>query len=372
MDSTWIRYDQQQGILYCQGDWRVATLGGAETQLTHLPKITNTSLKIDGKELSHLDSGGAFLIYRTIERLKRKNISTSLVNFAAQHEHLFSLLQDKMAAVKIPKRRKEKNDPFTYIGKQTVKRVEGGLDFLAFVGEISLIFRRLFVQPQRFQTRALLRIVQDAGFHALPIIALLSFLVGVVLAYQLGRQLETYGANIFIVDLSGMAILREFGPLITAIIVAGRTGSSFTAQIGLMKVNEEIDALKTMGLSPYNRIVIPRVLGVILALPLLTIWANIFAVFGSMIMARNMLGINLQDFLSRFADRIDTTTLWTGLGKTPVFAIAIALVGCFQGFRVQYTAESIGTHTTMSVVQGIFLIIVIDAIFSILYSWADL
>jgi phospholipid/cholesterol/gamma-HCH transport system permease protein len=235
-----------------------------------------------------------------------------------------------------------------------------------------MIFRSLFLKPGRFQVRALLRIVEDAGYHALPIIALLSFLVGIVLAYQLGRQLETYGANIFIVDLSGMAILREFGPLITAIIVAGRTGSAFTAQIGLMKVNEEIDALKTMGLSAPNRIIIPRVLGTMIALPLLTIWANFFGVFGSMIMSRNMLGITPHDFLSRFADNIDTTMLWTGLGKTPVFAIAIALVGCFQGFRVSYTAESIGTHTTLSVVQAIFLIIVIDAIFSVLYSWAGL
>lgn len=373
MDSRWIRVDKEQGILYCVGDWRVSILDDSvEIQLHRLQKMKIEALTIDGSEVSNLDSAGAFLIYQTIQTLNRAKISTERVNFAEQQEHLFSLLEEKMSQVKAPKKPKATSDPLTYIGKQTVKRIKGGFDFLAFVGEIGYIFRNIIRRPKHFQFRALLRIVEDAGFHALPIIALLSFLVGIVLAYQLGRQLETYGANIFIVDLSGMAILREFGPLITAIIVAGRTGSSFTAQIGLMKVNEEIDALRTMGLTPYNRIVIPRILGMMIVMPLLTIWSNAFAVFGSMIMSRNMLGITSQDFLSRFADRIDTTTLWTGLGKTPVFAIAIAMVGCFQGFRVEYTAESIGTHTTMSVVQAIFLIIVIDAIFSVLYSWAGL
>ncbi len=372
MDSPGIRVDKEQGILYCLGDWRISTLGKAESQLRQLAKIKSDRLTIDGSGLSSLDSAGAFLIFQTIQSLNRAKITAERVNFLAQHDHLFSLLQEKMNKVKIPINPKEISDPLTFIGKQTIKRLKGGLDFLSFVGEMGYILRSIILRPKHFQFRALLRIVEDAGFHALPIIALLSFLVGVVLSYQLGRQLETYGANIFIVDLSGMAILREFGPLITAIIVAGRTGSSFTAQIGLMKVNEEIDALRTMGLTPYNRIVIPRVLGMILVMPLLTIWSNAFAVFGSMMMSRNMLGITPLDFLSRFADRIDTTTLWTGMGKTPVFAIAIALVGCFQGFRVEYTAESIGTHTTMSVVQAIFLIIVIDAIFSVLYSWAGL
>jgi phospholipid/cholesterol/gamma-HCH transport system permease protein len=372
MVATGIRYDKEQATLYCYGDWRIAQLATTEAQIHQLAKITSASVQIDGSLLSHLDSAGALLIYQLLEKFQQTKIKTSLVKFTEQHSQLFSMMKEKMAAVGVLEQPVEKNDPFTFIGKQTVKRVKTGLEFLSFVGEISLIFRRLFAYKQRFQMRSILRVIQDAGFHALPIIALLSFLVGVVLAYQIGRQLQSYGANIFIIDLCGIAILREFGPLITAIIVAGRTGSSFTAQIGLMKVNEEIDALKTMGLTPYNRIVIPRVLAMMLVVPLLTMWSNAFAVFGSMVMSRSMLGITAHDFISRFADRIDNTTLWTGLGKTPVFAIAIALVGCFQGFRVKYTADSIGVHTTMSVVQALFLIIVIDAIFSILYSWADL
>lgn len=372
MNSQSIRYDQQNNILYCQGDWRVGKLTDVENQINSVLKNILSPLSIDGSKLSFLDSGGAWLIHRTINHLKQSNITTTLNNFSQQHLNLFTLLNDRTKALTLVEEPVAQYNFFSIIGNETVKRISGALEFLSFVGEVSLIIRGFFVRLRHFQINAVLRIIEDAGYHALPIIGLLSFLVGVVLAYQLGRQLETYGANIYIVDLSGMAILREFGPLITAIIVAGRTGSSFTAQIGLMKVNEEIDALKTLGLSPINRIVVPRLLGTILSVPLLTIWSNIFAVFGSMIMARNMLGITPTDFLTRFANNIDRTTLWTGLGKTPVFAIAIALVGCFQGFRVRYTAESIGTHTTMSVVQAIFLIIVIDAIFSILYSWAGL
>lgn len=372
MSNNAIRYDQQQATLYCLGDWRANRLKLAESEIAHLPKIQQSALTIDGAELSALDSAGAWLIYKTVSALQQKNITVSMKNFSQLHTALFALLKDKMGSLKITEPPEEESNFFAIVGEHTVKHVRDTFDFLGFLGEMAVIMRTYIFKPNRVQWRSVLRTVQDAGFHALPIIALLSFLVGVVLAYQLGRQLETYGANIYIVDLSGMAILREFGPLITAIIVAGRTGSSFTAQIGLMKVNEEIDALKTMGLSAPSRIVIPRIWGTMLALPLLTMWSNVFSVFGSMVMARNMLGINMNDFISRFNDSIDTTTLWTGLGKTPVFALAIALVGCFQGFKVTYTAESIGARTTKSVVQAIFLIIVIDAIFSVLYSWAGL
>lgn len=372
MSNNAIRYDQQTGTLYCLGDWRVNRLGKAESEIAHLPKIEQSALSVDGAELSHLDSAGAWLIYKTITALRSKNAAVSLNNFSKPHTDLFTLLKDKMGTLKMSHEPKKEKNFFAMIGQHTIAHVKDALDFLGFLGEMSLIMRTFIFKPGRIQWRAVLRTVEDAGYHALPIIALLSFLVGIVLAYQLGRQLETYGANIYIVDLSGMAILREFGPLITAIIVAGRTGSSFTAQIGLMKVNEEIDALKTMGLSAPNRIVIPRIWGTMLALPLLTLWSNAFAVFGSMVMSRSMLDITMRDFLTRFNDAIDSTTLWTGLGKTPVFALAIALVGCFQGFRVTYTAESIGARTTMSVVQAIFLIIIIDAVFSVLYSWASL
>jgi phospholipid/cholesterol/gamma-HCH transport system permease protein len=214
--------------------------------------------------------------------------------------------------------------------------------------------------------------VEVVGYQALPIIALLSFLIGVVLTYQMGLQLKTYGANIYIVNLTSLAILREFGPLITSIIVAGRTSSAFAAQLGMMKINEEFDAIQTMGLSTINRLVLPKLIGTVIAVPLLTIWANVFGVIGAMIMSKNMLSISYFDFLNRLQEVTELSTFWMGMSKAPVFALIIATVGCFQGFQVAGTAASVGQRTMISVVQAIFLIIIVDAMFSVLFSWRDL
>jgi len=200
-------------------------------------------------------------------------------------------------------------------------------------------------------------------------LALLSFLIGVVLAYQMGLQLKTYGANVYIAYLTGLAVVREFGPLITAIIVAGRTSSSFTAQIGTMKVKEEIDALKTMGLSVTERIVLPKVLGLLIVFPLLVFWSDLFGILGSMVVSKSMLDVGHIEYLSRLKQEVGVEEYWVGLSKAPVFAILIAIVGCYQGFLVSSSADSVGARTTMSVVQALFLIIIADAVFSIYYSW---
>ena len=210
------------------------------------------------------------------------------------------------------------------------------------------------------------------GCYALPILALLNFLVGVVLAYQMGVQLQKYGANIFIVDLLGLSILREFAPLITAIIVAGRTGSAFTAEIGSMIINEEIDALKTMGINPVRFLCLPKLLAMVLILPLVTVWGNIFGILGGMIVANNMLHIHFVPFLERFREVIGLSNYVVGLVKTPVFAMIITSVGCFQGLETARRADSVGKQTTKSVVQAIFLIIVVDALFSVLFSKAGI
>jgi phospholipid/cholesterol/gamma-HCH transport system permease protein len=244
-------------------------------------------------------------------------------------------------------------------------------EFHSFIG-LALFTVKQWFQPKNIQWNSIFKIVEETGCKALPIIGLLSFLIGIVLAYQMGLQLKDYGANAYIVDFSGLAILREFGPLITAIIVAGRTGSAFTAQIGIMKINEEIDALKTFGLSPVERLVLPRIFGLLIAIPLLTVWADAFGIMGCMVMANGMLDLGYADFLARFQQVIELKTYALGLIKTPVFAVLIAQVGCFQGFQVGYSADSVGSQTTRSVVQSIFLIIITDAFFSVLYSWQGL
>ncbi len=215
---------------------------------------------------------------------------------------------------------------------------------------------------------ALTSVIYRNGYLALPIIGLLSFMIGVVITYQMGLQLKNYGANIYIVDLLGISVLREFGPLLTAIMIAGRTGSSYTAQLGMMKLNQEIDALDTMGITPAELLLLPRIAGLVIALPLLTIWSDIFGVMGGMVMSNNMLSITWHDFLHRFPNVVPLRALLIGLGKAPVFALIIASIGCYQGVRVEGSADSVGQNTTRSVVMAIFFIIVADAIFSVVFS----
>jgi phospholipid/cholesterol/gamma-HCH transport system permease protein len=193
--------------------------------------------------------------------------------------------------------------------------------------------------------------------------------MGVVIAYQGSEQLKTFGANIFIVDLVGISLLREIAPLVTAILVAGRSGSAYTAQIGTMRVTEELDALRALGVSPMGLLVFPRALALVIALPLLTVFADVLGVFGGMLIAWSQLGITFTEFLARFENAIALKHYLIGIGKTPVFAVIIALVGCYQGLQVVGGVDSVGRHTTISVVQGIFLVIVSDAFFSVLFSW---
>jgi len=258
------------------------------------------------------------------------------------------------------------------IGQQVWNSLHGASGMLAFIGESALIFFRSIVQPRRIRWRPVLHNLQSAGFEALPIVGLLSFLMGVVIAYQGADQLQRFGANIFIVDLVGLAMLRELSPLLTAIIVAGRSGSAYTAQIGTMKISEEIDALRTIGVGPQELLVLPKILALVIALPLLTVYADVAGVLGGMIMARSQLDVGFVLFLDRLGEAIDLSTLLTGVGKTPVFAVIIALVGCYQGFRASGSADSVGRQTTTSVVQAIFLVIVADALFSVVFNWLDI
>jgi phospholipid/cholesterol/gamma-HCH transport system permease protein len=196
--------------------------------------------------------------------------------------------------------------------------------------------------------------------------------MGIVIAYQGADQLQRFGANIFIADLVGLAMLRELSPLLTAIIIAGRSGSAYTAQIGTMKVTEEIDALRTIGVAPQELLVLPKMLALIIVMPLLTVYTDVTGVLGGMIMAQSKLNVSFGVFLDRLDEAISLSSYVTGISKAPVFAMIVALVGCYRGFQVTGSAESVGTQTTLSVVQSIFLVIVTDAIFSVVFNILDL
>ena len=203
----------------------------------------------------------------------------------------------------------------------------------------------------------------------MPIVGLLTFLMGVVIAYQGADQLQRFGANIFIADLVGLSMVRELSPLLTAIIVAGRSGSAYAAQIGTMKITEEIDALRTIGVGPTELLVLPKMLALIIALPLLTLYADVTGVLGGMLMARSKLDVSFDVFLDRLGEAVSLSSFLTGIGKAPVFAAIIALVGCYRGFQVSGSADSVGRQTTVSVVQSIFLVILADALFSVAFNW---
>jgi phospholipid/cholesterol/gamma-HCH transport system permease protein len=248
---------------------------------------------------------------------------------------------------------------------------EGGA-MLALVGECAVTLVHTVRHPSHLRWRQTLHHVGIAGLSAMPIVGLLSLLMGIVVAYQGSDQLHRYGANIFVVDLVAVSMLREFAPLVTAIIIAGRSGAAFAAQLGTMSVTEEIDALRVLGIAPAELLVLPRIFALVVAVPLLTMFADVMGVVGGMVMARGKLGVTYAMFLERLPHAIEMSTLWVGLFKAPVFAAIVALVGCFQGLRTAGGADSVGAQTTRAVVQAIFLIIVADALFSVVFSVLDL
>ena len=372
VDEAQLIVDQDNTTYFCQGSWSISKLDKMLAAFATESLPEESKLSISGEKLTHFDSAGALALSECITKLETRHNQVELIHFNIEYLSLLDLIKENDAAIrhKVPE---PKQANFLYrVGKESINKLKQGDGFVILIGEFSINFFEACADWRRFQFPSIVSIIYTTGIQALPILALLSFLIGVVLAYQMGLQLQTYGANILIAYLSGMAIFREFAPLITAIIVAGRTSSSFTAQIGSMKINEEIDALYTMGLSPVELLVVPKVLGLLLVFPLIIFWSDVFSVLGSMYMSRMMLNVGFYDFLTRLQESVGLKQLMLGLYKAPAFAIIIALVGCFQGFLVEASADSVGSQTTKSVVQALFLIIIADAIYSVAYSWMGL
>ncbi|CDZ77822.1 putative phospholipid ABC transporter permease protein MlaE [Legionella massiliensis] len=367
--STFFTFDKEKHCYQCEGSWSVLKLNDllSRIDLSTLPE--DKTIKVSGKPLTKFDSSGALALMHCIDKLKEKGKEAELIDFSKQQLAMLKIIEEKRESLRYEEPKGDERNVFDRIGEETIHKLHQADGFVILLGDLSTKFIEALGHWRRFQLPSIVSNVNSAGLQALPIVALLSFLIGVVLAYQMGLQLQTYGANIFIAYLSGMAIFREFAPLITAIIVAGRTSSAFTAQLGSMKINEEIDALSTMGLSPTELLVMPKVIGLLFVFPLLIFWADAFSIFGATIMSKWMLNVGYIDFMARLKESVGLNQMMLGLYKAPAFAMIIALVGCFQGFRVEANGASIGSQTTKSVVQALFLIIVADAVFSIIYSW---
>jgi phospholipid/cholesterol/gamma-HCH transport system permease protein len=371
-NNALIDYDSEQTQFQCAGPWTVQALGHLYKKFSTGAFPKGKQLTFNGESITAFDSAGALAVVKCLAVLEQHDNQVELTHFTNEQHELIHLVLSKKEELSYKVPELDPENILYQIGKETEHKLMQVDGLVILVGDLSLKFFEAIGQWRRFQLPSIISNIDTAGLRALPIVALLSFLIGVVLAYQMGLQLETYGANIYIAYLSGMAIFREFAPLITAIIVAGRTSSSFTAQLGSMKINEEIDALLTMGLSPTELLVLPKVLGLLIVFPLLIFWADIFSILGSMFMSKTMLSVGYGDFLQRLKESVGLDQLMLGLYKAPAFALLISLVGCFQGFRVQASADSIGSQTTKSVVQSLFLIIISDAIFSVAYSWMGL
>jgi phospholipid/cholesterol/gamma-HCH transport system permease protein len=258
--------------------------------------------------------------------------------------------------------------PVETLGRAAVHAWHDLQQFLAFLGENAVVLIGSLLRPLSIRYDAIAKNIEDAGVRALPIITLTSFLIGVVIAYQGAVQLQKFGADIFIVDMIGISVTRELAPLITAIVVAGRTGSSYTAQLGVMKITEEIDAMRVMGFDPQQFLVLPRIIALMIALPLMIFFADLVGIFGGMVVAHLHLNLSWSEFIHRLQSAVAVKHFWIGIFKGPFFAWLIAVVGCFRGLQVSRNTESIGHYTTVSVVNSIFLVIACDALFSVVFT----
>ncbi len=353
------------GVVRCSGRWTVDQIDRVEQRLRGLAWPAGDEVVVDCSAVEAMDTAGIWLLRATAEALERRGRRVAL-RLRGEHQALLELIRAHASPSPAPAGRPGLRQG---VGRWALAWLDQALAMLAFLGESAMAAFRALLRPSRIRWRAVLQAIQAAGFDALPIVGLLASLMGLVIAYQGAAQLARYGANIFVADLVGLAMLRELGPLLTAIVVAGRSGSAWAAEIGTMKVTEEIDALRTVGIAPLELLVLPKILALSIALPLLTVFADALGVAGGMLMGRVELGVSFEDFLDRFSQAVSVKDYLVGIGKAPVFASVIALVGCHQGFQASGDAESVGRRTTVSVVQSIFAIIVVDALFSVIFSW---
>ena len=325
---------------------------------------------IDCADVKSLDFAGALLIVELIAYFTQKGCSVSVQGMSEEHQKIMLFARKNLRQ----KPKQIENTEFflitfiNKIGKSIVDTFGGFFFFISFFGETLTQSFRLLFTPWQFRYKATLAHIEKSGAGALPIVGLTSFLVGLVIAYQGADQLAKFGANIFIVDMVSISVFRELAPLITAIVIAGRSASAYTAEIGTMKITEEIDALKSMGFDPIVFLVLPRVFALVISMPLIVFFADIVGVFGGMIVADGSLGISYREFIVRARDVVEMKHILIGLIKAPFFGLLIALIGCFRGFQVTGSTESIGRYTTISVVNAIFWVIACNALISVLLT----
>ncbi len=362
--------------LALRGEWRAATLPAIELEIAAVDVGGNRRLQIDASG-AQFDLSGAWLLHDYLARTQAAGVNTE---FSGEPPPALALItrtldaQPALPDIEATSQTAWLDPAFAVegLGRKTVAGWRLVESLLAFLGRVSYAAGRDALNLKRWRPTSITRHVYDTGITAIPIVALIGFLIAVILAYMGAQQLRKFGADIYVVDLVTVGVLRELGVLLTAIIVAGRSGSAFAAEIGAMRLNEEVDALQAIGVDPIEVLVLPRVIGLVIALPLLTVIADGIGLVGGGLLCHTLLGMPLAQFINRANESIASTTFWVGIIKAPVFALLIALAGSWCGLRVRGSSRDLGRLTTLAVVQAIFFVILADALFAVLFMEMDI
>jgi len=366
-----IRYSMRAGkpVVEVGGTWTVFSVRGIRQKAEKALQAAgagHASRVVDASGVEHLDTAGALEIIELAGGGHDAEISTR----DPKQADIFEVVRKNMCVAPPERPPSGILHWLDEIGHSVVGHCKQVTDLCAFFGEILVIFVEACLQPKRFRVNSVIRQMYEVWIRALVIVGILCFLIGVVIAYQGVQQLKQFGAETFTVEAVGIGMFRELGVLLTAIIVAGRSGSAFTAQIGTMQVNQEVDAMRTIGLNPVEWLVLPRIMALVIAMPLLAFWGNMAGLLGGAVACTIYLDFTFVQFFDRLRDTVGVWHFYTGMIKAPVFGIVIATIGCFEGLQVSGSAESVGQLTTRSVVESIFCVIVLDAIFSIIFLFA--
>jgi phospholipid/cholesterol/gamma-HCH transport system permease protein len=352
--------------LVLHGEWTIENAPLIERQIDEALRQTGgKDFDVIADNIDKLDTSGAFLL----KKLAKDKATQP--HLRGDQRAILEFLPDY--AEYVPPKRGPKPaaaSVFRAIGERTFVALDFLWDIFVFIGRIALCFISALAHPRRFRLPSIVRHIDETGLRALPIVGLLAILITMVITYQGAVQLRTLGADVFTIDLTVISLLRELGVLVTAIMVAGRSGSAFAAEIGVMQLREEVNALRTIGLSPIEVLVLPRVIALVIVLPLLTFFADVVGLLGGGLMSLSLLNISFAQYLSRVEDVATPTMFFVGIIKAPVFAFAIAVIGSYQGLNVSGSAASVGRRTTLAVVQAIFVVIMADGLFSVAFQMA--
>ncbi|MEA5113790.1 MAG: MlaE family lipid ABC transporter permease subunit [Geobacteraceae bacterium] len=354
-------------LLSISGSLSLPNLLSVKSRFQTIMSEKNPSrLTIDLARLIYVDSAGVLALLQLEQDAAKRSIPVSFANMSAEARNILDIIDRSTVFDTSTPIVKNELTPVEQVGEASLKVADDFTSITTFLGDLLLALCQAFLHPASIRWKDFFFYVKRAGVDGLPIVALLSFLLGLIIAFMSSLQLKQFGANVYVASLVGFGMVRELGPILTAIIFAGRSGSAFAAEIGTMKVNEEVDALVTMGFDPTRFLVLPKVLAAMLAVPILTLYADVFGILGGLLIGVMGFDLTAYSYLQQTVKSIDIFDVVTSLAKSVVFAVLIAGIGCQRGFRVRGGAESVGLYTTSAVVAGLFLIIIADSIFAII------